>query len=129
MELNGENSRHGSRISIPISFHEVANNSPIVPQVQFLKLLSIIWARGKSERQESVRYQIFLLIRATACRVGFQSPDRGSSGDQSQASQEADDRPQRCSLPTPANAGRQLSRNPGAESSESRSAATTVAPA
>jgi hypothetical protein len=36
-------------------------------------------------------YRIFALVRTAAGRAGFQGMDRGSGGDQGQASQEAED--------------------------------------
>src|SRR6266849_10569540 len=55
--------------------------------------------------------------------------DRRSSGDQSQASQEAKDRPPRRATAAEADEGRSLSANLGTESGKSRCASTALAPA
>src|SRR6266849_5410033 len=55
--------------------------------------------------------------------------DRRCSGNQSQASQEAKDRPQRRATAAEADDGRSLSANLGTESGKSRCASTALAPA
>src|SRR5437899_12953902 len=74
-------------------------------------------------------YWIFTLVRATAGRVGVRGMDRRPSGDQDEASQEAEDRPRRCPTYAEAAAGKSVSTNLGAGSRESGSATIVVASA
>ena len=51
-------------------------------------------------------YRIFTLVRAATRGIRFRAVDRRSRGDQGQASEKAEDRPQRCATPAQTDAGK-----------------------
>src|ERR1700724_2154623 len=70
--------------------------------------------RDLKQRGISVRVGMEATGYSRWCRVEVRGVDRGSRGDQDQASQEAQDRPRRCSTYEEAAAGKSVSTNLGA---------------
>ena len=86
-------------------------------------------ARGVSVRvgMEATGYSRW--FERLLAELGIELLDRRCGGDQGQASPQAEDRPQRCSIIVEAAAGKYLSSDLGTESRESGSTATALAPA